>query len=141
MSKTIIEAGGGLILNENEEVLMIYRRGFWDLPKGKLDEGEDIEHCAVREVKEECGLGEVWIGRKLTTTIHHYELNKELVEKHTHWYLMLAPGEQPLVPQCEEDIEKCEWVSEERAKQLLEESYPTIREVFVAFSDYYKAEL
>lgn len=138
MSKTIIEAGGGLILNESEEVLMIYRRGFWDLPKGKLDEGESIEECAVREVMEECGLSDVWIGRKLCTTTHFYKLDSKEIEKHTHWYLMLAPGSQPLVPQTEEDIERSEWVNQQRAKELLEESYPTIREVFIAFSDYYK---
>ncbi len=138
MSKTIIKAGGGLILSENEEILMIYRRGHWDLPKGKLDEGETIEECAVREVKEECGLSDVWIGRELCITTHHYELADESIEKHTHWYLMLAPGNQPIVPQSEEDIEKCEWVSSQRAKELLAESYPTIKEVFVAFDKYFQ---
>ncbi len=138
MDKTIIKAGGGLILNENEDILMIYRRGKWDLPKGKLDEGETIEQCAVREVQEECGLGEVWIGRELCTTTHFYEMNDTEVKKLTTWYLMLAPNAQELKPQSEEDIEKCEWVSNQRAKELLEDSYPTIREVFVAFDKFFK---
>ena len=55
MAKKII-AAGGLVFNDKNELLMIFRRGKWDLPKGKLDEGEDIEDCAVREVKEETGL-------------------------------------------------------------------------------------
>ena len=45
-----IEAGGGAVFNENKELLCIYRRGVWDLPKGKLDAGEVIPECAVREV-------------------------------------------------------------------------------------------
>src|SRR5436190_23606499 len=45
-----VEAAGGLVYNENGDVLMIFRKGKWDLPKGKLDDGEDIASCAVREV-------------------------------------------------------------------------------------------
>ena len=52
-----IIAAGGLVTNENNELLMIFRRGKWDLPKGKLDKGETIEECAIREVEEETGIG------------------------------------------------------------------------------------
>ena len=52
----VIKAGGGLVLNPRNEILMIFRRGFWDLPKGKLDDGETIMECAIREVMEETGL-------------------------------------------------------------------------------------
>jgi 8-oxo-dGTP pyrophosphatase MutT (NUDIX family) len=41
MKKKTIVAAGGLVFNENKELLMIYRRSKWDLPKGKLDEGEN----------------------------------------------------------------------------------------------------
>ncbi len=51
-----VTAAGGLVENEKGEVLLIFRRGKWDLPKGKLDPGETIEQCAVREVEEETGL-------------------------------------------------------------------------------------
>ena len=37
------------------KLLMIFRRGKWDLPKGKLDKGETFERCAVREIEEETG--------------------------------------------------------------------------------------
>ncbi len=132
-NKTIITAAGGLVMNEDERFLMIYRRGFWDLPKGKQDEGEDTEHCAVREVMEECGLVDVWIGRYLCQTTHDYELNGCAIEKQTHWYLMLAPGEQELIPQTEEDIEGIGWFTLEECQKLLEFSYPTIKDVFAAF--------
>ena len=72
MEKKIIKAGGGLVLNEKGELLMIYRRGKWDLPKGKLDEGETIEECAVREVMEETGVVNVERGELITIGHHEY---------------------------------------------------------------------
>ena len=45
---------------------MIFRRGKWDLPKGKLDKGEKIEDCAVREVEEETGLKNVKLNSLLS---------------------------------------------------------------------------
>ena len=72
MSKTIIVAAGGLVWNEKNELLMIFRQGKWDLPKGKLDDGETIEECAVREVVEETGLKEVKLGGFIGITQHEY---------------------------------------------------------------------
>ena len=68
----IIKAGGGLVLNEHNEALLIFRKGKWDLPKGKLDSGESIAECAVREVKEETGLKDITLKEALTTTYHTY---------------------------------------------------------------------
>jgi hypothetical protein len=53
---TIIQAGGGLVYNDAGDIMMIFRRGKWDLPKGKLDKGETIDECALREVGEETGI-------------------------------------------------------------------------------------
>ncbi|MBM3413275.1 MAG: NUDIX hydrolase, partial [Bacteroidetes bacterium] len=44
MSKKIL-AGGGVVVNENNQVLFIFRRKKWDLPKGKLDPEENIKSC------------------------------------------------------------------------------------------------
>jgi 8-oxo-dGTP pyrophosphatase MutT (NUDIX family) len=63
MKKKTIVAAGGLVFNENKELLMIYRRSKWDLPKGKLDEGETIEECAIREVEEETGVQQIILGK------------------------------------------------------------------------------
>jgi hypothetical protein len=41
MQLRIIQAGGGLVLNEQNELLFIFRRGSWDLPKGKVDSGRN----------------------------------------------------------------------------------------------------
>ena len=40
------------------EVVLVHRREYndWSLPKGKLDNGESMPACAVREVAEETGI-------------------------------------------------------------------------------------
>lgn len=128
--KTIL-AAGGLVYNEKDELLMIFRRGKWDLPKGKLDEGERIEDCAVREVMEETGLTTVVRGDLIGITYHQYfdQWVKEEVIKETHWYRMQAPGQQKLVPQTEEDIEIIKWVDEKELENCLKNSYDNIVEI------------
>ena len=131
MEKTTIKAGGGLVLNDTGKLLMIYRRGKWDLPKGKLDEGETIEACAVREVMEETGLTDVEIGNLVEISYHDYydRFLKEEVIKETYWYLMKAKGEQVITPQTEEDITEIKWVMGEELEACLADSYDNVVEV------------
>lgn len=127
----MIIAGGGLVLNDAGELLLIFRRGKWDLPKGKLDEGETIEACALREVREETGLTDLVLGQPLAVSYHAYfdRFLKEDVIKESHWFLMQASGEQPLTPQVEEDIQQIEWVKGERLETCLQNSYENVIEV------------
>ena len=128
MQKKII-AAGGLVLNEKDELLMIFRRGFWDLPKGKLDEGESIPECAVREVQEETGLKNITLQDAVGITYHEYEEKGEPVLKETHWYKMLASDAEELVPQAEEDILQIEWVAKDAIAKKLEKTYTNIVEI------------
>ncbi|MCK7553870.1 NUDIX hydrolase [Chitinophaga sedimenti] len=126
----VFEAAGGLITNPNGDVLMIFRRGKWDLPKGKLDEGESIEECAVREVAEETGLHSITLGDKITETFHYYPYKGQKVLKHSHWYAMKFTGTELTVPQIEEDIVDIEWVKRENVDKYLKFSYQNIVNVF-----------
>jgi 8-oxo-dGTP pyrophosphatase MutT (NUDIX family) len=124
-----IKAAGGLIHTEDDYLLLISRRGKWDLPKGKLDENEEMENCAVREVKEETGLTKVEIEKPLCITYHTYHQYGKHILKESHWYLMKADKQPNLVPQLEEDIEKCEWVPVDKLTPYLENTHASILDV------------
>jgi len=129
----IIKAAGGLIENEHRELLWIYRRGSWDLPKGKIEKGEGKKEAAIREVQEETGINEVGIVRKLPTTYHTYRLkNGKRILKKSYWYLMHAP-KQPLVAQTEEDIELAEWRSPDSFKPTRDIAYGNIMDVYEGY--------
>ena len=132
----LMEAAGGLVLNDAHEILVIYRRNHWDLPKGKLDYGESPEAAAIREVEEECGIGKLKILQKLTQTFHTYtEKNKDVLKK-THWYLMTTSDKSDLVPQVEEDIEDVKWMKREKIEsKVYSKTYASIRDVFEVFFD------
>ncbi len=122
----IVSAAGGLVVNDSQSVLMIYRRGFWDLPKGKIESGESKKAAALREVKEETGLTHLVMVQKLVKTYHIYQTSgKKRVLKPTHWYLMHTM-DTILVPQSEEDIEKALWVKYQRALDELNPIYTNI---------------
>lgn len=119
-------AAGGLVLNERNELLMIFRRGKWDLPKGKLDEGETIEACAVREVEEETGLRNIQLNELIDTTQHTYTEKGKTIEKLTYWYSMQTDSKQQLIPQTEEDIQQIKWIPATDIHMYLENTYDNI---------------
>lgn len=117
-----IAAAGGYLVRMNEkgkiEVLLIYRRGKWDLPKGKVDPGETIDQAGIREVEEEVGAKGIEILAKLEESHHTYPHKGKLVFKTTSWYVMTTTSDE-LTPQAEEDIQKLEWFEWENAERLL----------------------
>lgn len=132
---TPIIAAGGIVMNPNKEILWIFRRGFWDLPKGKLDPNETIEACAIREVMEETGISQLALVELILTTKHQYH-DKYLdtqVEKTTYWYAMTTDTLQNGIPQTEEDIEAIAWVKKEDIAPYLEKTYDTIKKVMDAY--------
>lgn len=129
---SMIIAAGGLVLNEKDEILMIFRRGKWDLPKGKLDKGEKLEDCAIREVEEETGLKNTKLISPLIVTHHTYHEGSRFILKESHWYTMKAGGEQKLTPQTEEDISDIKWVSKNNLEKYKKDSFPLITDVLNA---------
>lgn len=130
-----IIAGGGLVLNEKNEMLLIFRRNYWDLPKGKLDDEEDIETCALREMKEETGIVNCELVSFLCKTHHEYFdkwINKNVI-KETWWYVMKSNSDEILKPQTEEDIEKIIWADELTLKACLNKTYDSIKSVIETY--------
>lgn len=105
-----VEAAGGFVQNSTGELLVFFRRGSWDLPKGKIDAGETPEIAAIREVQEETGLVRLQLGPLLACSYHTYEEKGQRILKKTWWYRMQTTDTQ-LIPQTEEDIEEIRWVA------------------------------
>ena len=125
----IIHAAGGVVSDENGGILMIFRYGCWDFPKGKVEEGEDWPTAAVREVEEETGLRNILLKEAFVNTYHTYILKDTPILKITHWYSMQAHS-QSLVPQTEEDIAQAVWVPVAEVSSRLKESYLSLRELW-----------
>lgn len=106
-----INAAGGVIENNEGKFLLIFRRSFWDLPKGKLDKDELFENAALRECEEETGLKNLQLKYKICHTYHFFrDKNNTRALKKTKWYFMRITDDQVLIPQLEEDIELAEWI-------------------------------
>ena len=115
---TVKEAAGGVIFNDKNELLLIVRDGYWDMAKGHIEEGETPEIAAIREVEEETGLKNIELGEFFHTTYHIFRNKKDKrVLKVSHWFKMHS-NDVEFTPQVEEKVEKVEWISPEKAKEL-----------------------
>lgn len=121
-----IEAAGGVVVNQKREALWIFRNGKWDIPKGKLDKGEDQETAALREVEEECGISGHQLRCPLPDSWHVYEHKGKWVIKVTYWYIMDYSGNQALIPQEEEGITKVEWRGKHEVGDILANTFNSI---------------
>lgn len=121
-----IEAAGGLI-EQDRKYLFIYRLGKWDLPKGKIDIGENPRQAAIRECEEECAVSELEILKELPSTYHIYPYKGAYALKTTYWFLMTTHFKGKLDPQTEENIEKAEWLDENAIKnEIIKNTYPSV---------------
>ncbi len=132
----LIKAAGGLVFNEDNDVLMIYRRGNWDFPKGKIDPGESPEEAALREIREETGLKRLKIKCKQKFpdleqegTLHLYKENGKYLIKLTHWFEVEGSKKDPLKPEKREGIEKVRWIDPAYFPAYLKHSYLSIRDL------------
>ena len=132
----VIKAAGGVVMNEQNEIMLIHRRGFWDLPKGKMELGETLEQTAVREVMEETGITNLnllnsieYEGLNNKCTFHSYFDREKWILKESYWFRMETTFVGPLVPQIEEDIKEVKWVNKLDLPNYYPNMYLSIIEV------------
>ena len=135
---TTIEAAGGIVQNSDKEFLFIYRLGKWDLPKGKVEPGEDLEECAIREVEEETNTTNLTIKKKIGETYHAYDAFGKHFLKTSHWYYMVCPSEQKSAPQTEENITAIKWAHAKEIRELMENTYPSIKNILDIFFEIHR---
>ncbi len=128
----VVKAAGGVV-EKNGKFLLIYRKKKWDLPKGKLDKGETLMECAIREVWEETGV-KVKIDKKIDAVWHTYANNKKYILKETYWYSMSCVSDEKMTPQVAEGIRKAEWMDMENVRKSLHDSYRSIRYVMQEYT-------
>ncbi len=131
-----IKTAGGLVYHpESESYLWIKRLGLWDLPKGKIEQGESSKDAAIREITEECGLtGILQLKHRICSTYHAYEFRNKSILKKNNWYYLEYQGDLITKPQLEENITEAQWMKKDEIENCLKRTYPSIEEViFRAF--------
>ena len=129
----VIFASGGIVKNDNNQILFIYRRGKWDLPKGKAEKGESIRETAVREVIEETGIEKLKIEKYFSNTFHIVRNNKKYFLKETSWFLMSSNFKGKLKPQLNEGIKSVKWKTFDDAKKIKKKTYGNISIILTDF--------
>jgi len=126
----VVTAAGGMVFNDNKEILFIYRNKRWDLPKGKTEKDETLEESAIREVMEETGVQDLEITRFLRKTYHIFKRKEKYKLKVTHWYEMHSSFKGELIPENEEGIKKVKWKNFAKSQKALTKSYANIKLLF-----------
>lgn len=120
-----VVAAGALVWRERDgalQVLAVHRPRYddWSWPKGKLDPGETLPHCAIREVAEETRK-QVILGQPLPTLRYPIAGDKTKVVK--YWAAQVAPVKSRAVaarpevkPAAKHEIDRMEWLTVEQAR-------------------------
>ena len=131
-----INLAGGLVYSIFEDKIFIafihdiFK--FWTLPKGKLEEGEDLRVGAVRKIKEEIGVNAVikdvlkentYIGNLVKENQENKEKDPEKnkgekVKKHVHYFLAEAKYEPLKMEKDSTGITEVKWFSLDQIENL-----------------------
>ena len=134
----LIQAGGGVVVR-NSKLLFIFRNEKWDLPKGKIDDGETPEQAAIREVAEECGITGHSILRQLPSTYHIYQspykndFGKWILKK-TFWFEMAYSGTENGTPESGENITEIRWFCREELGEIMKNTYKNLEQIIKIYS-------
>ena len=110
---TVVRAAGGLVVR-NDRVLLVHRPKYddWTFPKGKAEDGETDEDCALREVREETGFACELVEPAGVTEY----IDSKGRPKVVRWFLM-----HPLGGEFEptDEVDELRWTSTSEAAELL----------------------
>ena len=126
---------GSVILNHKNEILLIFRKGKWDLPKGKVSKKGKLLSVAINKSIEETGLKKKNL--KLIKPLSKSSSVKKDGIILDYWFLLEYEGKKlELKPQTEEGISDYRWVS----KKDIIKYYPYFRKYVCEVLRYYLLE-
>jgi 8-oxo-dGTP pyrophosphatase MutT (NUDIX family) len=126
---TEVGAAGGLVQHTSGRYLFIEKKGKLDLPKGHIEEGEEPDECALREVSEECGINGHLIVKELQPSYHTYTWEGISYLKKTSWFLMNYDGKMIIEPQVKEGITKVEWLLPDEISKIKSSAWLSLMDV------------
>jgi 8-oxo-dGTP pyrophosphatase MutT (NUDIX family) len=126
---TEVGAAGGLVMHTSGRYLFIEKKGKLDLPKGHIEPGEEPEACALREVREECGIVGHNIVKPICFSYHTYSWEGISYLKKTSWFLMQYDGEMISEPQIVEGITKVEWLFPDELNKIKGNAWLSLMEL------------
>jgi 8-oxo-dGTP pyrophosphatase MutT (NUDIX family) len=134
-----VPAAGGVVKSD-DRLLFIYRKGKWDLPKGKIDKGETPQYAAMREVSEECGISGQHIIKQLPSTFHIYQspylkTKGQWIFKETFWFEMIYKGTDEILPQLEEGITQVKWIRKNELDEVLANTYENLKQIILLYCE------
>ena len=124
------ESAGGIVFkNENGKTFVLVTQHSahhgWVFPKGLIDEGEDKEATALREVKEEGGV-EAKILQELPPVEYFYKFEDQTIKKKVTYFLMEYISGN--IEDHDWEMEAAEWLPVEKVEERL--TYKTDKQVF-----------
>ena len=130
---TEVHAAGGLVRHSSGRYLFIEKKGKLDLPKGHIEEGEEPEDCALREVSEECGIKGHKIVSELQPSYHTYSWEGISYLKKTSWFLMNYDGKMIIKPQEKEGITSVEWLLPDDLSKLKSSAWLSLMDLINSY--------
>ncbi len=115
-------SAGGVVLNQQGEILVINQNGTsWSLPKGHVAPGEEPIQAAIREISEESGITDLHL-QQILGAYGRYRLGKNTGEDKTEWKVLLfflfKTGQNQLKPKDPHNPE-ARWVNPDEVEALL----------------------
>jgi 8-oxo-dGTP pyrophosphatase MutT (NUDIX family) len=103
-----VESAGGVILNEFNEVVVVFTdTKSWQFPKGTVEKGEKYLETATREINEETGLKNLEYVKELPV-YSRVSTHEDNTVRYIHYFLFRTQ-KQVLTPGSE--VTQCKWVS------------------------------
>lgn len=94
--RRVVEGAGGVVINESGDVLLIrHRNGSWVFPKGHIESGESKVDAAVREVEEEAGVQASVVDPRQTWQTEYVNPRRE--GRRITWYLLRTPANEAVM--------------------------------------------